>query len=65
MVVGSCQKPNQQDLQDLLLPLQKAIEAFNKAKDTNRRDRESFGHLQFASEAAVAVGWVVNVGTRH
>lgn len=60
VVVGSCQEPSQQELQDLLLPLQKAIEAFSKAKDSNRRDRASFGHLQFASEVAVAVGWVVN-----
>lgn len=58
--VGSCQKPDQQTLQDLLSPIQKAIEAFNKAKDSNRRERETFGHLQFASEAAVAVAWVVN-----
>ncbi|KAJ3568876.1 hypothetical protein NP233_g5429 [Leucocoprinus birnbaumii] len=60
VLVGSCQKPDQETFQELLSPIQKAIEAFSKAKDSYRRERESFGHLQFASEAAVAVGWVVN-----
>ncbi|KAF9452284.1 adenylyl cyclase-associated protein [Macrolepiota fuliginosa MF-IS2] len=60
VIAGACQKPDQKTLEDMLLPIQKSIEAFNKSKDSNRRERESFGHLQFASEAAVAVGWVVN-----
>lgn len=61
VLVGSCQKPDKETAEDLLMPLQKAIEAFSKAKDSNRRERESFGHLQFASEAAVAVAWVAYV----
>lgn len=58
---GSCQKPDPKVFEELLEPIQKSIEAFNKSKDSNRRERETFGHLQFASEAADAVAWVIKV----
>ncbi|XP_006458515.1 hypothetical protein AGABI2DRAFT_148965 [Agaricus bisporus var. bisporus H97] len=60
VLVGACQKPEQHQMESLLAPIQGTIEVFTKVKDSNRRQREIFGHLQFVSEIAVAVAWVVH-----
>lgn len=55
---ANCQKPPKGELDTLVEPLSKGIEAMGNAK---KKERDWFTHLTFVAEAAPAVGWVVSV----
>ncbi|KAG6831195.1 hypothetical protein H0H92_012335 [Tricholoma furcatifolium] len=57
---SSCQKPDQKAIEGLLTPLQAGIEVITRAKETNRKERDWFGHIAFLSEAGPHVGWVIS-----
>ncbi|KAI0695433.1 adenylate cyclase associated N terminal-domain-containing protein [Cerioporus squamosus] len=58
LIAGSCKKPEQNEFEKLLGPLQKDIEAITRAKEANRKDREWFNHLSTVAEGAPCIGWV-------
>ncbi|KAF9069812.1 adenylate cyclase associated N terminal-domain-containing protein [Rhodocollybia butyracea] len=57
---ASCTKPDEQTFQSLLSPFHTTIEAINRLKEANRKDRDWFNHLMVICEASAFVGWVLN-----
>ncbi|KAJ3786583.1 adenylate cyclase associated N terminal-domain-containing protein [Lentinula aff. detonsa] len=55
-----CVKPDEQTFQSLLAPFHSTIEAINRLKEANRKDRAWFMHLMVVSEASPFVAWVLN-----
>lgn len=58
---AACTKPDDQTFQSLLVPFHSTIEAINRLKEANRKDRDWFTHLMVISEASTFVAWVLNV----
>ncbi|KAG6845183.1 hypothetical protein H0H87_012740 [Tephrocybe sp. NHM501043] len=57
---ATCQQPDQKTIESLLTPLQAGIEVIMRAKETNRKERDWFGHITFLTEVGPHVGWVVS-----
>ncbi|KAJ4469500.1 adenylate cyclase associated N terminal-domain-containing protein [Lentinula edodes] len=57
---ASCVKPDDPTFQSLLTPFHSTIEAINRLKEANRKDRDWFTHLMVISEASSFVAWVLN-----
>ncbi|KAG6841681.1 hypothetical protein C0991_008319 [Blastosporella zonata] len=55
-----CQQPDQKTIESLLTSLHAGIEVITRAKETNRKERDWFGHIAFLSEGGPHVGWVVS-----
>ncbi|TFK42985.1 cyclase-associated protein [Crucibulum laeve] len=60
LLAASCQKPDQNTMNELLKPVQASIDAIARAKEANRRDRDWFTHLTLISEGAPSAGWVAH-----
>ncbi|KAI4525200.1 hypothetical protein K525DRAFT_290851 [Schizophyllum commune Loenen D] len=58
---GACQKPDAKAIEQLLIPLQKDIEAVQRCKEANRKERDWLNHLTVLAEGAPCIGWVVQV----
>jgi hypothetical protein len=61
LISANCQKPSQGELDTLVAPLSKGIDAMNSAKNGDRKERDWFTHLTFIATAAPLVGWVLSV----
>ncbi|KAI0831741.1 adenylate cyclase associated N terminal-domain-containing protein [Trametes gibbosa] len=57
-LAGACKKPEQAQFEQLLVPLQKDIEAITRMKEANRKDREWWDHLSAVASGAPSVGWI-------
>ncbi|KAJ3726023.1 adenylate cyclase associated N terminal-domain-containing protein [Lentinula raphanica] len=57
---AACVQPDEQTFQSLLTPFHSTIEAINRLKEANRKDRDWFTHLMVVSEASSFVAWVLN-----
>ncbi|PFH52429.1 hypothetical protein AMATHDRAFT_46293 [Amanita thiersii Skay4041] len=60
LLSANCTKPSQEELDKLIKPLYRGIEAIEKTKDGNKKERDWFTHLTFISAAAPVVGWVLH-----
>ena len=61
MKAGACQKPDAKAIEQLRIPLQKDIEAVQRCKEANRKERDWLNHLTVLAEGAPCIGWVVQV----
>ncbi|PPR00051.1 hypothetical protein CVT24_009007 [Panaeolus cyanescens] len=58
MMASSCQKPAAESkIQELAKDLPPTFEAISRAKESGRRDRDWFDHLQFIAEGVTLVAW--------
>ncbi|KAJ7632469.1 adenylate cyclase associated N terminal-domain-containing protein [Roridomyces roridus] len=60
LLSGSCQQPDKEGLDKLLVPIQADIEAITRCKDGGRRDREWFQHISIVGDGGLSVAWIVN-----
>ncbi|KAJ7905338.1 adenylate cyclase associated C terminal-domain-containing protein [Mycena olivaceomarginata] len=60
LLSGSCQQPDKEALEKLLVPIQANIEAITRCKDAGRGDREWFQHITIVGDGGLAVAWIVN-----
>ncbi|THH33014.1 hypothetical protein EUX98_g1211 [Antrodiella citrinella] len=59
LCASACKKPADDAVfAKILDPLKKDIEGITRAKETNRKDRDWFNHLNVVAEGGTAVGWV-------
>jgi adenylyl cyclase-associated protein len=61
LLSGSCQQPDKEALEKLLVPIQAKIEAITRCKDAGRGDREWFQHITIVGDGGLGVAWIVNV----
>ncbi|KAF8212397.1 cyclase-associated protein [Mycena galopus ATCC 62051] len=60
LLSGSCQQPDKEGLEKLLMPIQANIEAITRCKDAGRKDRDWFQHITIVGDGGLAVAWIVN-----
>ncbi|KAK7014992.1 C-CAP/cofactor C-like domain-containing protein [Favolaschia claudopus] len=60
LLSGSCQQPDKDGLEKLLVPIQADIEAITRCKDAGRKDREWFTHITIVGDGGLGVAWIVN-----
>ncbi|KAF7363306.1 C-CAP/cofactor C-like domain-containing protein [Mycena sanguinolenta] len=60
LLSSSCQQPDKETLEKLLVPIQANIEAITRCKDAGRKDREWFQHITIVGDGGLAVAWIVN-----
>ncbi|KAJ7470604.1 adenylate cyclase associated C terminal-domain-containing protein [Mycena latifolia] len=60
LLAGSCQQPDKDGLEKLLVPIQANIEAITRCKDAGRKDRDWFQHITIVGEGGLGVGWIVH-----
>ncbi|KAJ6547406.1 cyclase-associated protein [Mycena capillaripes] len=58
LLSGSCQQPDKEGLEKLLVPVQANIEAITRCKDAGRKDRDWFTHITIVGDGGLAVGWI-------
>lgn len=61
LLSGSCQQPDKEALEKLLVPIQANIEAITRCKDAGRKDRDWFQHITIVGDGGLGVAWIVNV----
>ncbi|KAJ7219130.1 cyclase-associated protein [Mycena pura] len=57
---GSCQQPDKDGLEKLLVPIQADIEAITRCKEAGRKDRDWFQHITIVGDGGLGVAWIVN-----
>ncbi|KAJ7738522.1 adenylate cyclase associated N terminal-domain-containing protein [Mycena maculata] len=60
LLSGSCQQPDKEGLEKLLVPIQVDIEAITRCKDAGRKDRDWFQHITIVGEGGLSIAWIVN-----
>ncbi|KAJ7109225.1 cyclase-associated protein [Mycena epipterygia] len=60
LLSGSCQQPDKEDIEKLLVPIQANIEAITRCKDAGRKDRDWFQHITIVGDGGLGVAWIVN-----
>ncbi|KAJ7489861.1 cyclase-associated protein [Mycena galericulata] len=60
LLSGSCQQPDKEGLDKLLVPIQADIEAITRCKDAGRKDRDWFQHITIVGDGGLGVAWIVN-----
>jgi adenylyl cyclase-associated protein len=60
-VAAVCKKPDQAAFAEVLHDFQGDIEAISAIKDSNRKERNWFNHLNFVAEGSPAVAWITMV----
>lgn len=60
-IAGSCKKPDDKALQELIANLNEDIVKLGDLKAKNRKDRDYWDHMAVLAESSQAVGWIVNV----
>ncbi|KAJ7685036.1 cyclase-associated protein [Mycena polygramma] len=60
LLSGSCQQPDKEGLEKLLVPIQANIEAITRCKDAGRKDRDWFQHITIVGDGGLGVAWIVN-----
>ncbi|KAJ6546527.1 adenylate cyclase associated N terminal-domain-containing protein [Mycena vulgaris] len=60
LLAGSCQQPDKEGLEKLLVPIQANIESITRCKDAGRKDRDWFQHITIVGDGGLCVAWIVN-----
>ncbi|KAJ7694213.1 adenylate cyclase associated N terminal-domain-containing protein [Mycena rosella] len=60
LLAGSCQQPDKEGVEKLLVPIQANIEAITRCKDAGRKDRDWFQHITIVGDGGLGVAWIVN-----